>query len=616
MTSTTFAPRAIAELRTLGPVALQVGGDPRLERRRKSLALLAFMARHAPARLRRADLAALLWPASPDERARQSLRQALAELRHALGDVVQSTVDQAWVDPESITLDVAEFERDMDVGRLEEAIARDTGTFLAGYDGVAGAPFDLWLAGERERIRARSAWLLAQLTDRARAGGDAASAAKWAAMAADRLPHDVHVEGMEAPPVPPVAATRAVRRETRPAPVLRATVPIPVSLDQPAVLLALAAAWNRACRGASEAVLLDGDAGLGKSHVIEHFVRTARIEQPQSVTLVARALESERRQPGALMRQLLAGAPASVMALTDAAGDDADRLLAVAAKISSVVPLLLVVDDATLADDASQEAIGRLVQAPPAGTLVVLVARPLMLSDVRFRGGLHRNGSLQRLSLASMNASATAALVRTLLPLDEQLVTALAERLWDERRGNPALVETTLATMVDDGYLVTGEDGVWRLGRELPGKLPITTDVRERTRRLMPRLSADARQVLEAAAVPGDAVDLSLLATMVELDALAMDEALLELVSRRMLRSSMRGDGWMEFTSGAVRHAVLDQLLPPRRRTLQRTLERAMRHRQGAGARDRLVYARPVARDRSALGLLRSTLTAAVGLLS
>ncbi|HEX5819888.1 MAG TPA: hypothetical protein VFY20_13460, partial [Gemmatimonadales bacterium] len=288
----------------------------------------------------------------------------------------------------------------------------------------------------------------------------------------------------------------------------------------------------------------------------------------------------------------------------------------VAAKISGVVPLLVVVDDATLADDTSQEAIGALVQAPPAGTLVVLAARPLMLSDVRFRSGLHRNASLQRMSLAPMNVAATMSLVRTLLPVDEALVPALAERLWEERRGNPGLVEATLALMIDDGYLVSGGDGAWRLGRELPAKLPITADVRERTRRLTPRLSPGARQVLEAAAVPGDAVDLGLLATMVDLEAPAVDEALCELVSRRLLRASMRGDGWMEFASGAVRHAVLDQMLLPRRRSLQRTHERALRHRQGSASPDRIAYARPMARDRSALGLLRSTLAAAAGLLN
>lgn len=616
MQSTSFAPRLLAELRTLGPVTLRVGGVPRLERRRKSLALLAFLARHAPARLRRADLAALLWPTSPDERARQSLRQALAELRNALGDVVQSSGEQAWIAPDSLTLDIAEFERDMDVGRLEEALARDTGPFLAVFDGVAGAHFDLWLAGERERLRARTSWLLTQLLDRARSAGDGEAVARWTAVAAERLPHEVTVEPTALLPVEPAPTARPARREVTPVAPLRTPTPAVAVLDQPAALLALTAAWNRACQGGGEAVLLQGDAGLGKSHLVEHFVRAARLEQPQSVTLVARALDSERRQPGSLVRHLLSGAPATAVPHADQPEDCTSRLLAVVRKIAGVVPLLVVVDDATLADDASQEAIGALVQSPPAGTLVVLVARPLMLSDVKFRGGLHRNHALRRVSLAPFTVAATDALLRALLPLDEAMVPPLAARLCDERLGNPGLIETTLATMMDEGYLVCGDDGTWRVGRELPTRLPITADVRERTRRLVPRLSAGAREVLEAAAVPGDAVDLALLGPMVELEADALQAALGELASRRLLRASMRGEGWMEFASGAVRHAVLDQMLLHRRRALQRTHERTLRHRLGSNARERIAYERPTAPDRSALGLLRSTLAAAAGLLN
>lgn len=612
MTSTSFAPRALAELRTLGPVTLRVGDVPHLERRRKSLALLAFLARHAPARLRRADLASLLWPASPEERARQSLRQALAELRNALGDVVQSAVDEAWIAPESLTLDVAEFERDMDVGRLEEALARDTGPFLAGFDGVAGEHFDLWLAGERERLRARTSWLLTQLLDRARSAGDGEAVARWTAVAAERLPHDALAE----PTAQAAPVARPARREVTPVAPLRAPMPAVAVLDQTAALLALATAWGRACQGGGEAVLLQGDAGLGKSHLLEHFVRSARLEQPQAVTLVARALDSERRQPGTLVRHLLSGAPATAVAHAEEPADCTSRLVSVARKLAGVVPLLVVVDDATLADEASQEAIGALVQAPPAGTLVVLAARPLMLSDVKFRGNLHRNTALLRISLTPFTVTATEALLRALLPLDDALVPALAGRLCDERMGNPGLIETSLATMMDEGYLLCGEHGAWRLGRELPARLPITADARERTRRLVPRLSAGAREVLEAAAIPGDAVDLSLLPPMVELGADAVQAALGELAARRLLRASMRGEGWMEFASGAMRHAVLDQMLLHRRRALQRTHERALRHRSGQSARERIPYARPTVPDRSALGLLRSTLAAAVGLLN
>jgi hypothetical protein len=44
--------------------------------------------------------------------------------------------------------------------------------------------------------------------------------------------------------------------------------------------------------------------------------------------------------------------------------------------------------------------------------------------------------------------------------------------------------------------------------------------------------------------------------------------------------------------------------------------ERTLRHRTGSGGRARITYERPAVPDRSALGLLRSTLAAAVGLVN
>jgi len=590
MDSTSFAPRACAELRTLGVVGLLVNGTPRLERRRKSLALLAYLARHAPARLSRAELATLLWVSSPAERARQSLRQALAELRQALGDALQSTTEQAWIDPSRLELDVTALERDLDAGRVDSALARHTGAFLDGFDGIGGAPFDRWLALQRERVESR----LASLVRRSlppRNGGPPAR-----------------------PVEEPAIMSRAARRIAAATTPLRSVAPIPRMMDRAEARRTLGQAWIRACQGGSEAVLIEGDGGFGKSHVLEQFVREAQLEQPQSVVLMVRALESERRQPGALVRQLLAAAPDKAVPRDDALDSGMHPVCDMAGRVAGVVPLLVVVDDADLADDGSQDAIGALVQAPPGGALVVVAVRPFMLSEVRFRAALQRNTALQRVALAPMRTAETETMLRALLPLEEGLASALAARLGEERLGNAGLIEATIAAMVDDGYLVEGSDGSWRLGRDLPTRLPIVTDVRERTRRVLPRLSAGARQVIEAAAVPGDAVDLPLLAMAVTLDATALQAAVAELSGRRLLRPSVRGDGWLEFMSGAVRHAVLDQLGLPRRRALQRGHERAVRRRQGARARERITYAER-AGDRSPMAFLRSTLTAAAGLL-
>ena len=67
-------------LRTLGAVQLE-GGPLSLAGRRRELALAAFLARRAPRPCQRTELASLLWESRDEARARQSLRQALLELK-------------------------------------------------------------------------------------------------------------------------------------------------------------------------------------------------------------------------------------------------------------------------------------------------------------------------------------------------------------------------------------------------------------------------------------------------------------------------------------------------------------------------------------------------------
>ena len=66
--------------------------------RRKILALLACLLRRAPESVRRAELAALLWNDRNENYAKQSLRQALAELRPILGDALLADNDSVLVD--------------------------------------------------------------------------------------------------------------------------------------------------------------------------------------------------------------------------------------------------------------------------------------------------------------------------------------------------------------------------------------------------------------------------------------------------------------------------------------------------------------------------------------
>src|SRR5687767_4337268 len=161
-------PAAPYQLVLLGGVTAHAtaSGSPVTPPRRKAQALLAYLALHAGQAQPRDKLATLLWSEAPARRARQSLRQALLEVRRALP--VRGLVDHGEsvaVDPGAVQTDVGTFERLVAGGtpaELEQAAALYRGDLLEGL-GVQDAPFEEWLLGERERLRELGLDALARL---------------------------------------------------------------------------------------------------------------------------------------------------------------------------------------------------------------------------------------------------------------------------------------------------------------------------------------------------------------------------------------------------------------------------------------------------------------------
>lgn len=140
------------QLQTLGTLRLRRDGQDLLSGRRKVLALLAYLGRSS-APLPRDLLARLFWPRSPEERARHSLRQALSELKHALGEDLQagpSTVSLS----SNVEHDVAALETALAAGDTGRAGHLWRGEFLPGAEDLGGKEWLAWLAGERARLSA------------------------------------------------------------------------------------------------------------------------------------------------------------------------------------------------------------------------------------------------------------------------------------------------------------------------------------------------------------------------------------------------------------------------------------------------------------------------------
>jgi len=153
----------------------------------KRLALLVFLAASRPHGFHRRDaLMVLFWPDLPEQRARNALRQALHQLRLALGsDVLTSRgADSLAVDLGRVECDAVSFEDALDRGRLTDALQHYAGDLLPGFsvDGADG--FNAWLDETRARLChrvARAAWALAEQCERAGRSTEAMEFARRAA---------------------------------------------------------------------------------------------------------------------------------------------------------------------------------------------------------------------------------------------------------------------------------------------------------------------------------------------------------------------------------------------------------------------------------------------------
>jgi predicted ATPase/DNA-binding SARP family transcriptional activator len=163
------------ELALFGPVEVTLNGKPCTDSLwAKTLALLVYLAVESDRPHRREVLAGLLWPEQPDKAARSNLRQALHQLRKALG---QDNPSPLLITPQTVqfdmtcdvTLDVAEFNRLIEstqhhhhrrpetcstcIKRLERAVALYRGDFLAGFFLRDSVAFEEWVMVRRERLR-------------------------------------------------------------------------------------------------------------------------------------------------------------------------------------------------------------------------------------------------------------------------------------------------------------------------------------------------------------------------------------------------------------------------------------------------------------------------------
>jgi predicted ATPase/DNA-binding SARP family transcriptional activator len=166
------------ELSFLGSFLVRLDGLPVTSfEADKVRALLAYLAVESDHPHRREQLAALFWPGWPDASARTSLRNALSNLRKAIGDETAEppflliTRETMQFNPESsYSLDTLELERltkdsQATAEQLQSALDLYRGSFLEGFTLKDCPAFDDWSLVVRERVQQQVSVLLSRLAE-------------------------------------------------------------------------------------------------------------------------------------------------------------------------------------------------------------------------------------------------------------------------------------------------------------------------------------------------------------------------------------------------------------------------------------------------------------------
>jgi DNA-binding CsgD family transcriptional regulator len=193
-------------------------------------------------------------------------------------------------------------------------------------------------------------------------------------------------------------------------------------------------------------------------------------------------------------------------------------------RLAAATPVVLMLDDLHWADPASVELLGALLRRPPRAAVLIAIARRQHQTDQRLAFALadaYRARTLERLELRTLTRPEVATF------LGDGVEPRVASRLHELSGGNPFYLEqlsrAARRTSVGAGP-TTASESVVAGGDEVP-PLVAATLAEELT-----ALSADARLLLDGAAVAGDPFDADLAAAAAALpiaDALgALDELL------------------------------------------------------------------------------------------
>lgn len=370
-----------------------------------------------------------------------------------------------------------------------------------------------------------------------------------------------------------------------------------------AEIAVLDAAWARVGEGFGQAVLISGQAGIGKSRLVDAAVARAgpqarrarmRCSALHTASVLHPVVELLRREAGIGQREAADEAMGKLRALLSASlggraaeaedtiapllsirphrvfvpevGNDMRRARAERLGIIAEVllrgeePRILVVEDLQWADPTTVELLGQLLgRIGDKSVLLLMTARP------DFRPEWPQRSDLGRIALQRLSRRDAAALVRA-APRGAPLPPAVEEQVLARGDGVPLFLEELVAMLAD---APPGDDAAALSA--IPETLQATLAAR------LGRLG-EARETAQVAAALGREFPETLLQAVSRHDAATLKEHLDSLVSAELLQQQARADGvryW--FRHALMQDAAYQSLLKARRQAIHRDIARALK---------------------------------------
>jgi DNA-binding CsgD family transcriptional regulator len=367
----------------------------------------------------------------------------------------------------------------------------------------------------------------------------------------------------------------------------------PLLIGRDAEMGQLSALLHEARGGHGRAVLVSGEAGVGKSAAIRDFVQRARGLGIRSFT--GECMEIDARRPfGPFMDIARAANRLSSLPVVppDAATAGADRyrlhsfFTTLLADLSRERPIIIVVEDLHWADEASLELFPHLARK--------LRGAPLLLVGTYRSDELHRRHPLRPvlaelgrsrlavdIALRRLSEEEVAEFLRAALRLERLPAPEFRRAIFETCEGNPLFMEEVLRALAERGD-VEYRDGQWRRTKDV-ADIAIPDTLRDAVLERFTTLSTQTQNVLRHAAVIGQDFDFDLLLRVTGSEDADLVGALRASIDAQLIveiADEERTDRY-SFRHALTRESVLLDLLKRERRRMHAIVGEAIEARAG-----------------------------------